>query len=150
MTMMMIRKSIREASIITAWAMLIWAAMIGAAAAADATLHTDLMSRFDPALVGAFGGFAGGTIRAMRADVLTSRAMLTDAVPGMLAGAFAWPVTLAIFGPLLATLQTTADVVLTLGAKVGVASLLTGVCLSLFIGLAETIFSAAQKREGRE
>lgn len=113
-----------------------------AALAADALAGTDLLSRLDPAMVGGLSGAAGGTIRAMRADVPTARALVVDAGTGGLAGGFAWPFTLAIFGPLIGTLQTTADVILTLGAKVGVAGLLTGVCLSVAIGAAERVFQA--------
>lgn len=141
------RHSIREAFDIAAWATVFYALMIGGAYAADAVLQTDLLSRLYPEVVGALGGVAGGTIRAMRAEVPTVRALLMDAFPGGLAGLFAWPVTLAIFGPVLSTLQTTTDVVLTIGAKIGVAGLITGVCLSLLIGFLESIFDKAIRKE---
>lgn len=146
MSMRAIRRCVLvEAGAVAAYTTMCYAAMIGGAYAADAMLQTDYLSQMDPALVGALAGFSGGTIRAIRSDVPTRSALIADAIPGALAGSFAWPLTLSIFGPVLSTLQTTADVVLTLGAKVGVAGLLTGVCLSLFIGAAESVFKVFRK-----
>lgn len=139
-----------EAAAVSAYTMICYAAMIGGAYAADAVLQTDFLSRLDPALVGAVAGFSGGTIRAIRSDVPTIKAMKLDAIPGAFAGGFAWPLTLSIFGPVLSTLQSTAEVVLTLGAKVGVAGLLTGACLSLFIGAAESVFRVFKSKGGGE
>ncbi len=138
-----------EAVAVASYTTLCYVLMVSGAYAADAILQTDYLSQMDPAVVGAMAGFAGGTIRAIRSDVPTRKALIADAIPGTLAGSFAWPLTLSIFGPVLSTLQTTADVVLTLGAKVGVAGLLTGVCLSLFIGAAESVFKVFKKEGGK-
>lgn len=143
------RRILWEAAAVAAYTTLCYVLMMGGALAADVILRTDYLSQMDPAIVGALAGFAGGTIRAIRSDVPTRRALVADAIPGSLAGLFAWPLTLSIFGPVLSTLQTTADIVLTLGAKVGVAGLLTGVCLSLFIGAAESVFKVFKKGDGK-
>lgn len=142
------RETILEAASVAIYTTLILVALTGTAFAAGVVADTDYLSRMDPVLTGAFAGFAGGSIRALRNDVPTKRALAVDAVPGGLAGAFAWPLTLSIFGPVLSTLQSTADVVLTFGAKVGVAAMLTGACLSVFIGAAESVFKRFTRKDG--
>lgn len=139
---------LREAAAVAAYTMICYVVMISGAYAADIALQTDYLSQLDPMVVGALSGFAGGTIRAVRSDVPTLKAMKIDALPGAFAGGFAWPMTLTIFGPVLSTLQSTADVVLTIGAKVGVAGLLTGACLSFLIGAAESVFRVFTERGG--
>lgn len=137
---------VKEAAIVAGVAAAVLIGTTGAAWAADALLNTDLLSQIDPTLVGALSGATGGTVRAIRADQPTLRTLAVDGISGAGAGAFAWPFTLAMFGPVLGTLQTTTDIALTQGAKIGVGGMITGACLALVIGAAETVLGRFSRR----
>lgn len=69
------------------------------AAMASGLAPPDMLSHVDLGVIGAASGASGGTIRAMRADTPTLRALTMDAGTGALAGFWTWPFTLSIFGP---------------------------------------------------